>query len=250
MLTTVVDNRVSKFETASQFADRLEAKTLQHLARIESSEFYQSVFDPAADQRYVATVIKYILLEVFSYGPHVTEATFTAIGRVPKTRPDLMQIMINHDLDEVDHGEMALKDFVLLGGDETWARSRRITPASWVMASVVRMLSERESPFAYLGYMYPFEALTPILTERLQKQLKAKGFPISAQRFIDFHATEDIAHAKVLKTLVERVVREYPDAASAIEYGFDCFTEAYPLPIWKAAVGNARNESRYEVGDK
>lgn len=225
-----------------QFADHIEAKMHAQLAEIEASDIYKSVFNPESDPRYVATVIKYVLLEVFSYGPHVTEATFTAIGRMPKKRPDLMQVMINHDLDEVDHGEMALKDFIKLGGDETWARSRRITPASFVMAATVRLLAEHESPFAYLGYMYPFESLTPILTERVQKLLSAKGFPVEAQKFIDFHATEDIAHAKVLKTLVERVVRDYPDAAAAIEYGFDCFAQVYPLPIWVAAMRHASVE--------
>ncbi len=216
---------------------------LAQLARIEHSDIYQSVFNAHSDPRYVAAVIKYVLLEVFSYGPHVTEATFTAIGRMPKDRPDLMQVMINHDLDEVDHGEMALKDFVKLGGDEGWARSRRITPASFVMAATVRMLAGHESPFAYLGYMYPFESLTPILTERVQKLLASKGFPAEAQKFIDFHATEDVAHAKVLKALVERVVRDYPEAAAAIEYGFDCFAQVYPLPIWDAAMRHVEQEA-------
>ena len=228
--------------TPEQFADHLEAKTASLLSTIEASDVYRSVFDPNADPRYIATVIKYVLLEVFSYGPHVTEATFTAIGRMPKDRPDLIQVMINHDIEEADHGEMALKDFVELGGDEKWARNRRITPASWAMAAVCRMLAQYESAFAYLGYMYPFEALTPILTERVQKQLAAKRFPVEAQKFIDFHATEDIAHAKVLRTIIERCVRDYPEASSAIDYGFDCFAVVYPLPIWQAAVQNARRE--------
>lgn len=60
---------------------------------------------------------EHTFLEVFSYGPHVTEATFTAIGRLPKNRPDLMRPMILRDLSEVDHGEMALRDFIRLGGN-------------------------------------------------------------------------------------------------------------------------------------
>lgn len=225
-----------------EFGDLLENKLRHLLDEIERSEVYRSVFDREANPRYIVAVMKYILLEVFSYGPHVTEATFTAIGRFPKTRGDLMQVCINHDLDEVDHGEMALKDFIKLGGNEQWARSRRITPASFAMAGTVRMIAEYESPFAYLGYMYCFEALTPILTERAQLQLAAKGFPVDARRFVDFHATEDIAHAKVLRTLIERVVRDFPAEASAIEYGFDCFTEVYPLPIWEAAAARAMDE--------
>src|SRR5947209_400476 len=82
------------------------------------------------------------------------EATFTAIGRLPKHRPDLMRPMLLHNLEEVDHSEMALADYVKLGGEESWARSRRRTPASFAVAATCRMLAEWESPFAYLGYMY------------------------------------------------------------------------------------------------
>lgn len=104
------------------------------------------------------------------------------------------------------------------------------------------MLAERESPFCYLGYMYLFETLTPPLAERAQKLLAAKGFPRQARYFIDFHATEDIDHARSMRNLVEQVVRDYPEAAAAIEYGFECFAGVYPLPIWAAALEHARTE--------
>lgn len=224
------------------FIAKLHQKLQRHLCEIEQSEVYGLVAGPDTPPRLVAGIIKYILLEVFSYGPHVTEATFTTIGRLPKNRPDLMKPMIMHDLSEVDHGEMALRDFIKLGGDEAWARARRITPSSFALGATCRMLAEWEDPFSYLGYMYLFEALTPILTERAQRFLAAKGFPIQAQNFIDVHAEEDIAHTDVLTTLIRKVVQDYPESASAIEYGFDCFAAVYPLPIWKAAMEHARAE--------
>src|SRR5262245_14291768 len=213
---------------AEIFARCLDDKIAQLLARLEASEVYRMMVDPKTDPRMVGSILKYSLLEVFSYGPHVTEATFTAIGRFPKDRPDLMKPMILHDIEEADHGEMALRDFVRLGGDEVWARARRMTPESFAMAATVRLLAQNEKPFAYLGYMYPFEALTPVLTERLQRILARKAFPAESQQFIDFHAREDIAHAKALRAFVERVVAHYPEAVEAIEYGFDCFAAVYP----------------------
>lgn len=224
------------------FAHYLEAKVRNLLRHVLESQEWKSVEDPAAEPGYVRTVLKYVLLEVFSYGPHVTEATFTAIGRFPKDRPDLMKPMILHDIEEADHGEMALRDFIRLGGDEAWARSRRITPASFAMAATVRWLAQCENPFAYLGYMYPFEALTPVFTARIQQVLARQKLPAEAQRFIDFHATEDIAHAKALRAFVERVVADYPEAAEAIEFAFDCFAAVYPLPIWRAAINHALAE--------
>ena len=209
---------------------------------VEDSEVYRVASAPETDARTVTTIIKYILLEVFSYGPHVTEATFTAIGRFPKNRPDLMKPMIIHDLSEVDHGEMALRDYLRLGGDEKFARSRRITAESFCMSATCRMLAETEEPWSYLGYMYLFEALTPVLTERAQAILAAKQFPGTARQFIDFHAKEDIGHAIALADFINRVVTDYPSSEAAIEYGFDCFAAVYPCPIWAAALRHARSE--------
>ena len=232
----------SQQPAGSAFTKRLETKLGHVLEAVEQSEPYRALMAPESSPRQIATILKYVLLEVFSYGPHVTEATFLAISRLPKNRPDLMKPMILHDLEEVDHGEMALRDFVKLGGDESWARERRITPESFAMGATCRRLAAQESPFAYLGYMYLFEALTPILTARVQAVLTVKSFPTAARHFIDFHAAEDIAHAKAMLSLIERVTRDYPEAAAAIEYGFDCFATVYPLPIWRAALRHARTE--------
>jgi len=227
---------------AQEFADTLDGKVQELLHSVEETEVYRLVSAPETDPRLVALIVKYILLEVFAYGPHVTEATFTAIGRFPKDRPDLMKPLILHDLSEVDHGEMALRDFIKLGGNEAWARTRKISPCSFAMGATCRMLGERESPFAFLGYMYPFETLTPILTERAQGFLKMHGFPVEAQVFIDTHAEEDIGHANLLNLLVKRVVNDFPSTKEDILYGFDCFTHVYPTPIWAQALENARTE--------
>lgn len=234
----------AKSADAEAFATRLDQKLADLLARIESSAIYQLMTDPKTDPRLIGAILKYTLLEVFSYGPHVTEATFTAIGRIPKDRPDLMKPMIMHDLEEADHGEMALKDFVKLGGDEAWARSRRISPASFVLGATCRTLAQLESPFAYLGYMYLFESLTPTLANRVLDVLHKRGLAADAQYFVKFHATEDIAHSKALRALVVRVVHDFPDAAGAIDYGFECFCCTYPLPIWETALRHSQDELR------
>jgi Iron-containing redox enzyme len=231
-----------KARSAEQFADHLDEKIRAVLASVEQSEAYRLLADPASDPGDVARIIKYILLEVFSYGPHIIEATFTAIGRLPKDRPDLMRPMLLHTLEEVDHSEMALGDHVKLGGDEGWARARRRTPASLAVGAVCRMLAERESPFAYLGYMYLLEALTPQLAERAQGFLRAQGIAEGAREFIDVHAAEDIGHALRLRNLIVRVVGDYPETEAAIEYGFDCFACVYPLPVWAAVLTHTREE--------
>ena len=223
-----------------EFADHLDRKLNDVLGDVERTDAYRLLADPASGTGPTAVLVRNILLEVFSYGPHIIEASFTAIGRLPKHLPDLMKPMLLHTLEEVDHSEMALADYLKLGGDEVWARTRRITPASFAVGATCRMLAERENPFAYLGYMYLLEALTPILAGRTREFLINKGIPAEARHFIDFHAEEDIGHAKGLRNLIIRVVSDHPDAAPAIDYGFDCFRCVYPLPIWTAALEHAQ----------
>ena len=225
------------------FADHLDNRIDEHLGRIELSEPYRLVASHDSDSDLVIRFVRHALLEVYSYGPHVTEATFTAIGRFPKDRPDLMWPLIKHDLAEVTHGDMALRDFIRLGGDGRWARERRMTPASYAMAATCRMIAERESPFAYLGYMYPFEALTPTLMERAIRFVADHGFPQSARRFIDVHAEADVEHSDELRAMIIRIVTDYPAAAEAIEHAFECFVAVYPIPIWESALGRAKLES-------
>lgn len=230
--------------TSQEFGDHLDQRVRSLLATVESSHVYQSVFADDAEPRYISTVVKYVLLEVFSYGPHVTEATFTAIGRFPKCEVRFMEKLAMHDVEEADHGEMALVDAVKLGLNEKWARERSITPESFAMGAAVRLIATQLNPFAYLGYMYPFEALTPILTQRLQKVLAAKQFPGHATHFVDYHAAADIGHAATLRKLIEEIVSKYPETRAEMDYAFDIFTCVYPLPIWATCVARTRQELR------
>ena len=50
-------------------------------------------------------------------------------------------------------------------------------------------------------------------------------------------------HASYLRDQIARIVRQVPDAAPAIEYGFDCLAAVYPLPVWSAALSRARPET-------
>jgi hypothetical protein len=225
-----------------EIARRLEHKVQEMFASAEQSELWQTLAHPDTPPKQVAAIMKYLMLEVFSYGPLVVESTFRAIGRMPNTRLDLMRPIVSHLISEVGHGEMALKDFIKLGGDEAWARTRQMTSASYAMGATCRMLAERENPFGYLGYMYLFESVTPIMAERVQGFLQAQGFPVGAQRFIDEHAEVDIKHSELMTKLVVKVVHDFPEAGAAITFAADCFAAVYPLPIWATVMANVRAE--------
>jgi len=210
------------------------------LERIEASESWQTLANPTTSPQLLLALMREVYLEIYSYQPQVIEATIATIARMPKSDAKMIQKMLIHQAEEADHGEIALKDYVALGGDEGYARKRRMSSASFIVASLWWGLCKMESPFAYLGGLYLFEGLTPIVSLRAKEILGQRGFPDEALNFIDFHSTEDIKHTNMVRKLLEYVVSKYPGTDESIKYGFECFAAIYPIPVWDEACRRAK----------
>ncbi len=229
-------------EALDAFVDSLETRIQRLLGEIKATPVWQAVTAPDADPTLIRLIMREVYLEIYSYQPHVITATIAIIGRMPKSDPRMISKMLIHQAEEADHGEMALRDYVALGGDEQFARSRRISPESFAVASVWWGLWHMEDPFAYLGALYPFEGLTPIVSQLARDAIKKKGFPGQALEYIDFHAEEDIKHANLVRKLLKHAVNTYPTAADSILAGIEYFLAVYPIPVWMSAYRRAVTE--------
>jgi hypothetical protein len=222
--------------------ERLGQRTAAVLRQIEEHEAYGLIGSPDTNQALFIAIIRNLLLRTYQYGDHVTESVFTAIGRFPKARPQLIRPLLDQVTDEVYHPELAFKDYVRMGGEDRPARGGRMSPAAFAVAATCRMIAERESPFAYLGFVALLEFTTPVLAERVGRVLQDRQAG-SYSKFIPLHAKEDHEHAALIGRQIATVAGVFPDAAGAIEYGFDCFSQVYPLPIWDEALAQARRET-------
>src|SRR5690242_13949811 len=205
----------SSEEALDEFVSSLDNRIARLLEEIEQTDVWEAVTSPNTSRPLLRAIMREVYLEIYSYQPHVIEATIAIIGRMPKTDPKMIQRMLIHQAEEADHGEMALRDYVALGGNEQYARTRDISPASFAAASVWWGLWRMADPFCYLGALYPFEGLTPIVSERVRQALRTNGFPENALEYINFHAAEDIKHANLVRKLLKYVVQTYPQAASS-----------------------------------
>lgn len=239
--------------TTRQLVDTNVKQLLAHMddhvnqiaATTERSEFWQTLTASDTDPMVITTVLREILLEVFFYNAPIVETGMSLIGLMPRTMTlRKVKAMLRHLAEEFDHGEMALKDYVALGGDEADARSRRMSPAALAAAGMWRMLLNKREPFAYVGGMYLFETLTPIVCGRLQKAFAGRGLGRSGLGFIEFHAAEDPKHATLMRVLVEETAEQFPESVDAMRYGFDCFRAVYPAPIWDGAYRRAMELTR------
>lgn len=224
---------------SATFIKHLSAKLDALIDTIKASEAYTFFMAPETPANIMAAIMREIHLEIFHYQPHTTEAVFTAVGRMPKQDEHLLKDMILQQIEEIEHSDMSLRDYIRLGGDERTAKTAKMSPQSFAVCAVKRMLAEREDPASYLGFMYIFEALTMLISKSVQRAMDAKGFPKACREFVDVHAVEDVRHTDIIVNIIKAVVDRYPERACAIEYGFDCFANVYPLPVWDAAYRRA-----------
>jgi len=213
------------------------------ITRAEGHEAYRLLFDPQSGMEPAAltVLLRNILLQTFYYGGHITEAVFTAIGRFPKTQPQLMRPLVDQLLDEVYHPEMAGKDFLRLGGNAARLDPAHISPAAFVVAAVCRAIAERSDPFCYLGFLALLESTTPVLTERLMPVLHQCGLG-NASKFVPVHAREDQKHADLVWRQIDRVAATASAADQAIEFGFDALALVYPRVVWDEALAQTHAE--------
>lgn len=223
-------------EAASPIVADLTSGIHSLLQEIEATEFWRVLKDPDTPPALVRAIMRQVYLEIHWYQPDVIEATIAVIGQFPRSlSARRVRTMLVHQAEEWDHGLMALRDYVGLGGAEDEARASRMSPTAFATAAFWRMLAHKREPFAYLGALYLFEGLTPIVTGAIKGNLSAKGFGDDTLEYIEFHSTEDLKHAKVVDHLIDEVARAYPESVEAMRFGFEAFRQVYPLPGWWAA---------------
>ncbi|HEX6324883.1 MAG TPA: iron-containing redox enzyme family protein [Vicinamibacterales bacterium] len=228
-------------QTAAHVIEYLQRGVESLVADIQREPAWRMLTSPGTPAADVRAVMKEIYAEIAAYQPDVIEATIAVIGQFPRSlNPKQVRAMLVHQAEEWDHGEMAARDFVGLGGRELDVRSGRMTPTSFATAAFWRMLAHKRMPFAYLGAIYLFEGLTPLVTGIIKGHLKGHGFRDTALEYIEFHSTEDIRHAKVIDAMIRGVVTQYPQRVDEVKFGFDAFRQVYPLPGWRAAAERAQ----------
>ncbi len=221
--------------------DWLNTRMMQVLQEVEATDYWKSLTHPETDPRLIREIMKEVYLEIVSYQQAAIEGAITAISQMPRSMPvRMVKAMLRHQAEEFDHGEMALRDYVALGGSEEFVRhEHRTSPASYSVAAIWRLIAQQRDPFAYLGALYPFEGLTPIVSERVKAALLPRGFPMQALEFVEFHSTEDPKHTELVRHLIQETVTRYPEAERSIKEGLERFLHIYPLPVWQTAYDRA-----------
>jgi len=91
-----------------------------------------------------------------------------------------------------------------------------------------------------IGALYLFEGLTPAVTAAVKPTLRNKGFQEQSMEYVEFHSTEDVKHANLVRHMICKAAVGYPEAVESIKHGYECFEFVYPIPVWNEAYRRAR----------
>lgn len=219
----------------------LDMRVGELIQAIDASPMWKELTSEKPDKELVREFIKEIYLEIYGYQAQVIEATIAIIGQMPRSVDDrTIRSMLIHQAEEFSHGEMAIRDYVAMGGDELFARTKKPSPAAYATAACWRMMAHMRDPFMYLGALYLFEGLTPIVAGKAKGYLTDIGIPKESMEFLEFHAEADIKHTNLVRHLIKEVTTQFPEAVESAKYGLDCFLHVYPIPVWMTAWERAK----------
>lgn len=189
--------------SGEELAVHLERRVQETLDEILASRVWAVLSDPETDIQTVMSILLEIYLEIVMYQPDSIEAAIASIGQMPRSMsPALVEDMLHHQVEEFDHGEMALRDFVGLGGSEAFARARTQSPSAFAIAGIWRNITHKRDPFLYLGAVCLFDGLTPIATDIVMKMIAARGQMTAGLEFVSHHATADVEHTAQVRALI------------------------------------------------
>ncbi|MFM2082471.1 MAG: hypothetical protein RL380_1162 [Verrucomicrobiota bacterium] len=207
--------------------------------QVQAQPFWHTLLDAKTSNETCLKIFREVFLAIYWYQKHTTEAGFHMIGRLPKSETVMLKLTTLHKVEESEHGEWALRDYGLLGGDKGFAIKTPPNPATFAVTGVWWRMAVAEEPLGYFGAEYLFEYLTLVVAQPLVALFKQRGFKADGLRFIIDHATEDEKHAKLVRHLICDAVTRYPESEAAMIRCFDYFRQVYPLPVWTEAYNRA-----------
>jgi hypothetical protein len=137
--------------TPTGVVEYLDRRIGDKVLDIQSSQLWEELMGEHSQAVSMAELLKEIYLEIVMYQPDTVKGALAAIAELPRTVPAvLFEEMLHHQAEEFDHGEMALRDYVALGGDEEYARNRRPSPTAYAVSAIWATIGAKRDPFAYL----------------------------------------------------------------------------------------------------
>lgn len=165
-----------------------------------------------------------MLREVFHHTRENPQLQALATVYFRGRRRDLVRSFYKHAASEIGHDQLALNDFVTLGGDATAVPYENPLPATTALLAYGFYQIYNLNPIGYLGYLYFLEFTPTQSGAGMMDALANCGIPRNAMTFLRDHTEIDVGHNKMMEMYVDRLVGDETDL-DCIEYAMK--TTAY-----------------------
>lgn len=129
---------------------------------------------------------------------------------------DLVRPFYQHATSEIGHEQLALNDFVELGGDAEHVPYRNPLPATTALTAFAFYQIYNRNPLGYLGYLYFLEFVPTRSGGVIAAHLDNIGVPQSAMTFLRDHMEIDVAHNRLMERYVESLLKTDADFDSVV----------------------------------
>lgn len=130
---------------------------------------------------------------------------------------DAVRSFYKHAASEIGHDQLALNDYVTLGGDASAVPYENPLPATSALLAYGFYQIYNLNPVGYLGYLFFLEFTPTRAGAGMMAALERIGVPRGAMSFLKDHTEIDVGHNKMMEMYVGRLVRSSEDI-DCIEY--------------------------------
>lgn len=156
----------------------------------------------------------------------------------------MVRNVLKHSISEVGHEQLALNDYVQLGGDPSKVPYKNPHPATIALTSYAYFQIYNQNPMGYLGYLFFLEFAPTQAGPKIGEQLLACGVPENALTWLREHVDLDQGHTKMMERYVETLLTSDADYDSV---GYAMKTTGYLYgQMIDAAFADAKNA--FETG--
>lgn len=130
---------------------------------------------------------------------------------------DMVRSFYAHAASEIGHDQLALNDYVTLGGDASDVPYQNPLPATTALLSYGFYQIYNLNPLGYLGYLFFLEFMPTKSGAGMIEMLGKIGVPPTAMTFLRDHTEIDIGHNKLMRKYVDGLVSANEDV-DVIDY--------------------------------
>ncbi len=139
---------------------------------------------------------------------------------------DLVKMVLSHCISEIGHEQLALNDYVTLGGDGDRIPYETPLPATTALFGYWHYQITNLRPIGFLGYVFFLEFLPTNVGNGLKDMLFKIGVPEAAVSFLAEHNEADVHHNRLMEKYAEGLIVNEADF-SAVVYGMQTTSRLY-----------------------